>query len=527
MFSCLFSKDSKLEWRIDGTPKLPDTKEHPQDALRVLTALLHKDPRKRPTAAQALALPFFANHAAGLVAAALQKEVDVMAWKGKQEQEIRLLGAETAREQHGIRQARQALEAEAARISKAEEDAAQANQRKLEKDQVEIAKQRSKLEQQGGALKEAAQQAALHRDQSLKELGNQSRREKADLAAHREKSQQDIKKRRHALQQERDQLDLKERAIATAQDQQRRDEARLLKNKARYDAGIAPVPSHWTVADPKVKMPRQYLLHSVTCDRALFTALQECLAVEHPQYLGHGRDQRRGGQYTRLELQRAWRVENPALWSTYQGARSQVHGHAEGDRSIQTAMKNRIRVRKALYDASSKLPLKLDACVNEVFLLHGTAPQTLNILFRDGVNDKFSGGLFSHGTYLAEDAQKNDQYVTVDASYNAAGMKEMHAKMYSKSHSHPGEVFYIVVCRVTLGYPLSTKDALTNTQDGASLWHPKAKVNGSQLNVIPGTDVCAHSLVAETGQKILRNREFMIYNKSQVYPEYLLAYKRK
>merc|ERR1711871_1553262 len=369
MFSCLFPKGSTLEWNdVDGAPKLPERPFLPKEALSALTALLHKEPSKRPTAAQALALPFFANYDANLVAV-----------------------------------------------------------------------------------------------------------------------------------------------------------------KARFDAGISPVPSHWTLADPQITTSQQYLLHNVTTDIAVFSALQECLAVDNPHYLGKGRDQRQHGKnYTKLELQQAWRVENPSLWSTYQGARNQVHGHAKEEPDlIREAMKNRIQVRKVLYDASSKLPRQLDRDVNEVFLLHGTEPTNLNLICRDGVNDKFSGGLFHHATYLAEDAQKNDQYVTQDLVLNSTGMQDMHLKMYSETHMHPGEVFYIIVCRVTLGYPLFTTEGRTSTQNGAPLFHPHAKVKGSQLNVIPGTNVAAHSLVAETGQIIFRNREFMIYNKSQVYPEYVLAYKRK
>merc|ERR1712167_53516 len=126
-----------------------------------------------------------------------------------------------------------------------------------------------------------------------------------------------------------------------------------------------------------------------------------------------------------------------------------------------------------------------------------------------------------HGTYLAEDAQKNDQYVKMDEKYGEPKcMKDMHRVMFSNTHRHPGQLFYIVVCRVTLGYPFFTQDAnhcMARPGDpngGQSLWHPRAQVAGSQLNNIHGTDVSAHSLVGETGKLIARNREFVIYNKA-------------
>ena len=47
-----------------------------------------------------------------------------------------------------------------------------------------------------------------------------------------------------------------------------------------------------------------------------------------------------------------------------------------------------------------------------------------------GANERFSGGLFGSGTYFAEDASKNDQYVTNDAAFGQE--PELHGLIYAK-----------------------------------------------------------------------------------------------
>ena len=47
-------------------------------------------------------------------------------------------------------------------------------------------------------------------------------------------------------------------------------------------------------------------------------------------------------------------------------------------------------------------------------LLHGTKAHRVPVICANGLNERFSGGLFGHGTYLAEDVEKIDQYVAVD-----------------------------------------------------------------------------------------------------------------
>jgi len=60
--------------------------------------------------------------------------------------------------------------------------------------------------------------------------------------------------------------------------------------------------------------------------------------------------------------------------------------------------------------ASEGFSLSLNDDVNEKILLHGTRPETLLTLLQNGLSERFSGGLFGNGSYLAEDPSKIDQY---------------------------------------------------------------------------------------------------------------------
>jgi hypothetical protein len=54
-------------------------------------------------------------------------------------------------------------------------------------------------------------------------------------------------------------------------------------------------------------------------------------------------------------------------------------------------------INTALQAAASRLPASLRASVNEAYLLHGTSPEVVLSLLSDGVNERFSGGIFGHG----------------------------------------------------------------------------------------------------------------------------------
>jgi len=189
----------------------------------------------------------------------------------------------------------------------------------------------------------------------------------------------------------------------------------------------------------------------------------------------------------------------------------------------------RVKLRSVLQAALRDLPNEPMREVNEMFLLHGTTPDCVLTLLQNGLNERFSAGLFGHGSYLAEDAGKNDQYVARDPGSGAAELKDLHARLYRQGNKHPGNVYYIFVCRVIMGIFMRTRSGGVAARDldgGFLIW---AKAARRELATIPGVKppVHFHSLVAETGVDIHRYREFIQFHDARLYPEYLLAYQRR
>ena len=176
-----------------------------------------------------------------------------------------------------------------------------------------------------------------------------------------------------------------------------------------------------------------------------------------------------------------------------------------------------------------------EAC-NEVILLHGTNPDRLLDLLSTGLNERFSGTgagtAFGDGVYLAEDAGKTDQYVSPDSAYDPSS--ELHKRLYSETVRHPDDVFYVLVVRAALGYPVRTRQVGQKaiSMDTREQIFP---INFRELSAVPGVmpPIFHHSLIAElvssgsvdTGG-LVRYREFVIFHSEYVHIDYLIAYHR-
>jgi len=303
-------------------------------------------------------------------------------------------------------------------------------------------------------------------------------------------------------------------------------------------------PRHWTSS----RSTQGYAV--IPVDDAVLRSLQVIFDVDHQEDLGVGRDVPPGpwkcddcsDKY--LKLAAAWRIENHSLFNSYSAAldlvgrdvakleyigcakeccRSPLHDKLRGFRRI--AREDNLR-----YD------------LNETFLLHGTKPETILSLLANGFNERFCGGLFGHGLYLAEDPAKNDQYATIDSAYQGRSttdpLSDLHKTLYSSQYRHPGDVYYIILCRVVLGHYITTQDGQKDDSTGKSVW----AVRDRELAAIPDTSppIHYHALIAQStrylvannlvssssGQRLDRYREFLQFNAQRTYPAYLLAYHR-
>ena len=212
--------------------------------------------------------------------------------------------------------------------------------------------------------------------------------------------------------------------------------------------------------------------------------------------------------------------------------------------------------------------------VNEAFLLHGADKRTVaDILFGDsGLDPIFSvgkmvrggkvvasRGLFGEGTYFAEDIEKADQYAGAepDMQFQEPGLEALHKELYPSAADHPAAsgggagaasdagVCYVLVCRVIRGYAIRTNGTAQGNADqchamdgyeASDTGHVFHNESGKELTHMPkrthdadgsmATKIRYHSLVAELGSRIVRFREFVIFHREYIYPEYVVAYRR-
>eukprot|EP00928_Gymnodinium_smaydae_P099397 TRINITY_DN9467_c0_g1_i3.p2 TRINITY_DN9467_c0_g1~~TRINITY_DN9467_c0_g1_i3.p2 ORF type:complete len:165 (-),score=19.07 TRINITY_DN9467_c0_g1_i3:182-676(-) len=126
----------------------------------------------------------------------------------------------------------------------------------------------------------------------------------------------------------------------------------------------------------------------------------------------------------------------------------------------------------------------LDPSVNEVYLWHGTGKDSLDDILQWGLDERVCSvnGLYGAGLYFACDICKSGQYA-----------------------KPAGNVRYVFYSRVLLGLP-SYADEYTQ---GARRPPAYSEKNGRLYD----------SVIANT-----EHREFIVYDRLQTYPEYLLEF---
>uniref|UniRef100_A0A7S4B746 Poly [ADP-ribose] polymerase n=1 Tax=Chrysotila carterae TaxID=13221 RepID=A0A7S4B746_CHRCT len=301
-------------------------------------------------------------------------------------------------------------------------------------------------------------------------------------------------------------------------DSRQRAEAGLLSHasNASGDPCVVNFPSYW---QSKNAGAHGFLVFNIRRQQSkLFQALKRMMHVPDPLNLGKGRDVVSRKKYSGLVLRRAWRVESPILWMQYMAAKFEVGQQMRSCPSLRPLSTKLQQAHEGIDEMS------VDSQLNEVFLLHGTKPDLLFKILSNGLVEGFCGGIFGQGNYLAENPCKNDQYVAVDKERDFyGGLKQLHDMLYPAGVEHPGNVYYLLVCRVVMGHYVRTDDASTILKSGGkALWAKDERV----LAQIADTPFHYHSLVAETGGVIQRHREFLVFKGTRIYPEYVLAYQR-
>jgi len=242
----------------------------------------------------------------------------------------------------------------------------------------------------------------------------------------------------------------------------------------------AALPSYWQTQDPSAQLSKVEL----TADPKWPARFQELLdGTCRRGTLGQGRDQViKSGKYDRLVFHRAWRLENPKLYSLYA-----AHRDTQLDTPpVQLSAKTHELPSSAWIE--SELGLRCRER-NEFLLWHGTKPDVVDIIATDGFDERVCalGGLFGAGVYAAEEVSKSDQYVTPTP----------------KNDPRNG-VYHIFLVRMTMGKFHSTSSAMNNARRAP-----------------PGFN----SVLGQIDHN--KYREFVIYDGWLAYPEFLIEYKRQ
>lgn len=208
--------------------------------------------------------------------------------------------------------------------------------------------------------------------------------------------------------------------------------------------------------------------------------------VDHSFICKRTRD--RGNQEVplRLEVVKVMCVQNVAAWMAYNSARVRVRAKAGAGNAHPLLPE----VLTATLESAAALG-GLDEAANEQWLFHGTtvaaAQGITDSEFRMDLAGSHRGSMYGKAVYLAECSSKADEY------------------------SEAGEdgLCRMLLCRATLGSVLVERER-----------HP----NAPELEL-----KCRHrhdSLCGDRWAAVGTFREFVLYDSSQVYPEYIIHYRR-
>ncbi|CAE8686972.1 unnamed protein product [Polarella glacialis] len=251
-------------------------------------------------------------------------------------------------------------------------------------------------------------------------------------------------------------------------------------------------------------------------ERSVLDGIQACLTTR-ADWLGVGKDvEDKSSTYSGLQVCAAWSVSHKIELGRYELAKQELQQHLEDNPGGFPSLE------LGTGSWASRLGMTLDPALNEVLLVHGTEPGALAAVLSGGLNERYSSGLFGAGSYMADDAGKADQYCTMD------GVKQknkLHDCLYPGDVEHPGNVRYMLFCRVLLGHFTETLDGASRKHDGLDLFAGPEK---RELVNIPGVDPPAayHALVAQTGKAVKRYREIVVFHADRIVIDHLIAYQR-
>ncbi|GAM20617.1 hypothetical protein SAMD00019534_037920 [Acytostelium subglobosum LB1] len=212
--------------------------------------------------------------------------------------------------------------------------------------------------------------------------------------------------------------------------------------------------------------------------------------------------------FNSLKVTRVVRVQNPVVWMRYEHRRQKILDDAGG---------NCPKVPLILTDIPNGPEVNSKA--NETFLFHGLNVSSIPGIVKFGFDPRFCSleGMFGAGLYFAENSSKSNQYCHAGAC-TASGFQSNSCRCATSDE------VCLLVCRVTLGDCL-VENVFRGNAPG-KFWYGRrtepTKPDGKTIyNSVIGESKSNYGPKAE-----LQLREYIVYESSQVYPEYKVYFKR-
>ncbi|WAQ97955.1 PAR14-like protein, partial [Mya arenaria] len=225
--------------------------------------------------------------------------------------------------------------------------------------------------------------------------------------------------------------------------------------------------------------------------------------------IGHGQDAKglERLSYSKLWITNIQRIENPQLFRKYVHKRQEIFLNLLNEKrgcwptvGQLPRSSGEITTRSYLSQTMEKEPYSE---INEVYLFHGTKPDTIQTICITGLDPRLGSGkaMFGSGIYGAEKSSKADQY-TDDISTRTGGA---------------GNEKKMFLMRVILGKSYLCTDPNPHKYKRppcTQCYKDDCKIHDSNF----------HSVVGDNNKLF---REFVVYEGVQCYPEYLITYERR
>lgn len=189
-----------------------------------------------------------------------------------------------------------------------------------------------------------------------------------------------------------------------------------------------------------------------------------------------------------LRLLKVQRIEDSDMWHRYHKARATIKLKRRACRKISD-----ISPGGVVKTSSSMIDDRMSEALNEVYLWHGTTPEgAFGITesdFQLNLAGSRSGTMFGNGAYFAECSSKSDEYAT-------------------DGHGIYKGIYALLLCRVVCG---------------EMFYLEKSDIPAINAAIRSGV---YDSVLGDREHRVGTYREFVIFNKDVIYPEFVVLYER-